>query len=242
MAPRVPRGTLGLTLGLIALVFIAGSTYLTAIRGSDTPGEAELGDGSLEVGGDAPAPGGGFEGAWVLDTETGSLEDGSATFAGYRIQEELAGIGTATAVGRTREVSGGARIEGTDIVALDITVDMTTLRSDDQRRDDALRTRGLETDLFPTAGFSLTQPIALGRVPDVDERLVLQGVGTLTVHGVPREVSVTVQARWNGSRIEIVAQFELVLADHGIEPPVGFSVLSVDDVGIVEVHLLLRKA
>ena len=241
MARRVPRGTLGLALGLIALVFIAGSTYLTAIRGSETPGEAELTDGGVEVS-DAATPGGGFEGAWVIDTETGDLEDGSATFAGYRIREELAGIGTATAVGRTRDVSGGATIAGTDIVALEITVDMTTLRSDDSRRDDALRERGLETDRFPTASFSLSQPIALGRVPLLDETLVVEGVGTLTVHGVAREVSVAVQARWNGSRIEIVAQFELVLADHGIEPPVGFSVLSVDDVGVVEVHLLLRKA
>lgn len=241
MARRVPRGTLGLALGLIALVFIAGSTYLTAVRGSETPGEAELGDDVVEVG-DAVAPGGGFEGAWVIDTEAGELEDGSATFAGYRIQEELAGIGTATAVGRTRDVSGGATIVGTDIVGLEITVDMTTLRSDDSRRDDALRTRGLETDLFPTATFSLSQPIALGRVPVLDEELVVQGMGTLTVHGVAREVSVPVQARWNGTHIEVVVRFELVLADHGIEPPVGFSVLSVDDVGVVEAHLLLRKA
>ena len=50
----------------------------------------------------------GIEGAWTVDTETGEFdyETATGTFAGFRIQEELASIGSTTAVGRTGDVSG----------------------------------------------------------------------------------------------------------------------------------------
>ena len=40
-----------------------------------------------------------------------------------------------------------------------ITVDTTTLTSDEDRRDNRLRSEGLETDEYPTATFTLTQPV-----------------------------------------------------------------------------------
>ena len=42
---------------------------------------------------------------------------------------------------------------------------MTTLQSDESRRDERLRTDGLQTDQFPTATFTLTKPIEVGSVP-----------------------------------------------------------------------------
>ena len=53
-------------------------------------------------------------GTWVVDTSTGEFdfESATGTFVGFRIQEELAGIGSTTAVGRTGEVTGSITIEG----------------------------------------------------------------------------------------------------------------------------------
>jgi polyisoprenoid-binding protein YceI len=128
-------------------------------------------------------------------------------------------------------------IDGTTIADLDVTVDMTTLTSDDDRRDGQLAERGLETATFPTATFTLTTPVELGEAPAQGDTVTAEATGELTVHGVTREVTVPVEARWDGDTIEAVASFDVALADHDIEPPVGFLVLSIADTGTVEMHL-----
>jgi hypothetical protein len=62
---------------------------------------ADSGSGSAEDGATGTVDG--IEGSWVVDTETGEFdfESATGTFAGFRIQEELAAIGSTTAVGRT---------------------------------------------------------------------------------------------------------------------------------------------
>jgi polyisoprenoid-binding protein YceI len=78
-------------------------------------------------------------------------------------------------------------------------------------------------------------------VPQAGEPVSTTAVGDLTVHGVTRQVEVPVQAQWTGSRIEVVASLDVALADYGITPPTGFLVLSIADVGTVELHLLFVK-
>ena len=51
----------------------------------------------------APAP---LDGTWNVDTSRGSIGDGTASFVGYRVQEQLVGVGGHTAVGRTPKVTG----------------------------------------------------------------------------------------------------------------------------------------
>ena len=52
-------------------------------------------------------------GTWTVDTSVGefSYEDSTGTFVGFRVDEELAGLGSTTAVGRTPAVSGTVTIE-----------------------------------------------------------------------------------------------------------------------------------
>ena len=77
----------------------------------------------------------------------------------------LAGIGAFTAVGRTSAVTGSLAFDGAAITSVEIEADLTQLRSNDSRRDRTLGSQGLETGTYPTASFSLTQPIALDAVP-----------------------------------------------------------------------------
>jgi polyisoprenoid-binding protein YceI len=220
---RLVSGTAPAPVALAA----SGSTGST---GSDATSVAARGQGAS------------LDGTWRIDPTSGSLADATSSFAGYRINERFSGVGANTVVGRTQHVSGSLMIDGTTITALTVDVDMTSLRSDDARRDESLGDRGLETDELPTATFSLTQPIEVGRVPAQEEQIAVHAVGDLTLHGVTNEVDVPIKAVWTGPRIEAVASVDVALADYAIDPPVGFLVLSIADTGTIELHLLFRKA
>jgi polyisoprenoid-binding protein YceI len=227
---------------IAGVVVIAAARFLILeVFGGSEPAPVALS--SLSPSSAATASGGGsFAGAWTVDATSGSLDAGTSSFAGYRVQEELSGLGSNTAVGRTQDVSGTMTIDGTSIAELSIRVDMTTLRSDDDRRDNSIHGRGLQTDAFPTATFTLTQPIDVGTKPKEGERIQLTATGDLTLHGVTKSVQVPIEARWTGSTIEATASFDVALADYGIDPPVGFLVLSIQDHGTIEMHLLLQKS
>lgn len=238
---RSKRRTTFVAAGVVAAIVLAvGGFVAWRVFGGSEPPAAALS--SPATSGSPAAVGGadGFDGTWTIDTTSGSLADGTATFAGYRIDEELAGFGANTAVGRTQDVTGSMTVEGTTVSALDVTVDMTTLRSDDDRRDGQLTDRGLQTSQFPTATFTLTDPVDVGSVPKTGEKIRVTAAGQLTLHGVTKDVEVPIEAQWNGERFEVVASFDVALADYGIEAPTGFSVLSVADTGTVELHVLFQ--
>ena len=175
------------------------------------------------------------EGSWAIDPSAGS-------FVGYRVQEQLAGIGGNTAVGRTSAVTGTLTIAGTSVTDVEITADLTQLKSDDDRRDSQLQQRGLETDSFPTATFKLTQPIDLGSIPADGQTISVTATGQLTLHGVTKTVQVPLQARLSGSTIEVVGSIEITFADYSITPPTSFIALSVADHGTMELDLHFSKA
>ena len=182
--------------------------------------------------GDAPADNGAV--SWAVDP--------AGSVVGYRIEEELAGIGGTTAVGRTSDVGGSLVLDGATIVSVDVVVDMTTLQSDDSRRDGQLRRRGLETNSFPEAQFALIEPIDLGSLPAVGERVEAIAVGELVLHGVTRQVEIALEGQFlDESTIVVVGSTEIVLADYDIEAPTGLSVLSVADAGLLELQLTFRS-
>ena len=177
----------------------------------------------------------GLDGDWAIDTTT--------SFAGYRVEEELASIGFTEAVGRTSDLAGGLTIAGTSLTAVDVEVDMTTLQSDSSRRDGALGSRGLETDTFPTATFVLTEPIDLGSLPAVGEPLAADAVGDLTLHGVTNSVTIPLEAQLvDATTIVVVGSLEVAFADYGIEAPVGFSVIEIEDPGTLELQIAFVRS
>lgn len=213
--------------GAAALIVGVGGVYWYQFGGSD-PAEVALrssSSGEASGGGSTGSFDGSFDGTWTIDTESGSFDDFTSTFAGYRVEEELLSIGANTAVGRTPDVTVSLRIDGTTISEVMVDVDLTTLTSDDDRRDNAIRTRGLETAAFPTATIELTDPIDVGEIPAEGEVFEAEAVGELTLHGVTRQVTVPVQGRWTGDHIEVVSSFEITFADYDVERPTGFGVL-----------------
>jgi polyisoprenoid-binding protein YceI len=118
---------------------------------------------------------------------------------------------------------------------------MTTLTTDDARRDNALRGQAIETGRFPTATFALTQPIELAKIPANGEKITANAVGDLTLHGVTKQVTFPVEAQHNGSVITVVGQLEVLFSDYSISRPSAASVLSVEDKGVMEIQLFLTR-
>ncbi|HEX9260176.1 MAG TPA: YceI family protein, partial [Acidimicrobiales bacterium] len=142
-----------------------------------------------------------------------------------------------TAVGRTPAISGSIIVQGTRVVKADIEADLSRLVSNEDRRDNRLRTSGLETDKFPTATFALSEPLDLGNPPRIGETMTVNASGNLTLHGVTKPVTVALQARWNGTSIDIAGNTPILMADFGITPPSVGGFVSVDDNGVLELQI-----
>ena len=126
---------------IVVVVLVVGGAYGLWYLFLRPSGPAAVsGEGLIAVptASSVPLPAGGSDGTWNVDTSIGSFADSTASFVGYRVQEQLASIGANTAVGRTPNVTGSLTVSGTKVTAVSITADLTALQSDDQRRDGQL--------------------------------------------------------------------------------------------------------
>jgi polyisoprenoid-binding protein YceI len=180
------------------------------------------------------------EGTWTVDNSSGDFdfETATGTFVGFRIQEELASIGSTTAVGRTGDVTGTIEIEGTTLTAAEFDIGLASITTNESRRDSRVQ-EALETDQFPTATFTLTAPVDLGADPASGEDISVTATGDFTLHGVTRQVEVPLQARLVGETVVVVGSFDVSFADYGVSVPSAAIVLSVEDHGTLELQLLL---
>ena len=183
-----------------------------------------------------------MDGTWNVNTSLGSIDDATASFVGYRVQEQLAGVGGHTAVGRTGKITGSMTLTGAIVDNVQITADLTALASDDSNRDDQLHRQAIQTDTYPTAMFKTIQPIDLGTLPADGKIVSVTATGALTLHGTTKTVQITLQAQRQGGIIAIAGSVPIVFADFGFQGPNSFSVVSVDDHGIMELHLLFTHA
>jgi polyisoprenoid-binding protein YceI len=234
---------LRVALALVVLGALAGGAYGAYYLFLRPSGPAAVSLASLPpVASTRPAPSGGLAGTWKVDTSIGSFADSSGSFVGYRVQEQLATLGAHTAVGRTPDVSGTLTLAGPSVTAVEVTADLTSLKSDDDRRDGQLRRQGIQSGTFPTAKFSLTSPIDLGSTPADGQTIQVQATGDLTLHGQTRRVQVPLSARLSGGVIAVTGSLPIVFADYGIQKPSSVIVLSIADQGTMELQLMFTKA
>jgi len=175
-----------------------------------------------------------LDGTWTVLSDENS-------FAGYRVGEELASIGVTEAVGRTSGVTGSLELEGSTLTAVSIEVDMSSLRSDDNRRDGAMSRQALETNAFPTAQFVLTGAIDLGTIPSEGVPISVTASGDLTLHGVTAQVDIPLEAQLVGNQIVVVGSVDIVYGDFGIELPSAPILVGVDDHGLIELQLTFAQ-
>jgi polyisoprenoid-binding protein YceI len=183
-----------------------------------------------------------LDGTWNVATSLGTIDDGTATFVGYRVQEQLVGVGGHTAVGRTPKVTGSMSLSGGVVDNVQITADMTALVSDNDQRDNQLKRQAIQTDSFPTSFFKTIAPIDLGTLPADGQTVHATTTGALTIHGVTKTVTIDLAVQRQGGIIAVAGSLPIVFADWSIDKPTSFSVLTVDDHGIMEFHLLFTHA
>lgn len=179
----------------------------------------------------APAESGDPSGAWNIS---------DASTLGYRVQEVLGGLETEGA-GRTNQVTGSLTIAGTQATAAEFTVDVASITSDSSRRDGQFRDSIMNTSEFPTAVFTLTQPIDFGAVPEEGVNITATATGDLTLRGVTNSVTFEVEAKLEGGRIGVLGNIPITFSDYGIaNPSNGFA--EVGDDGLLEFVLVFDRA
>lgn len=230
-------------IAVVVLVVVAAGVWWFLLR-DDAPAPVDL-DTAVESVDDTTvdsAAAGDIEGTWSVDAETGAFdfESATGTFAGFRIQEELAGIGAATAVGRTGDVTGSMTIDGTTVTEATFTVELTTITTNESRRDDRVQ-QALATDQFPTGTFTLTEPIELGDGAADGDPVTVTAGGDLTLHGVTKPIQLAIEAQLVNGTVVIVGSTGIVFADYDVAVPASQVVLSVEDHGVLEMQLLLTK-
>lgn len=234
-----------LLLALVALAALAvgGLFFYTEVLRDDPPEKLDFtdpGDGEGDSDGTTD-PGTTPETAAAGDLD-GSWSPTDESLVGYRVLEDFAsGLTNSEAVGRTSAVSGSFTLEGTTVPDATFTADLTGLESDDSRRDGQVQGRILDTANFPEAVFTLTEPIELGTLPPSGEEVTATATGELELHGVTKEVTFEVRAKWAPDRIEVVGEIPIVFADYDIDNPSN-AVVSVRDDGLLEFLLVLTPA
>jgi polyisoprenoid-binding protein YceI len=206
--------------GAVVLV-VAGGYAVLRLTGDDPPPPPALS--RTPAAGDAAAPG----------VRRWRPIAGQGTFVGYRVNEQYLGVGVRAAVGRTSAVSGTVTVDADRIAAADLTADMRQVRSDQSRRDETLGYRGIETDRYPSARFTLTTPVAVSA-------RARHTTGALTLHGRRASIDVTVRGqRLAGGRLELVGSAPISFARFAIEPPSVAGIVSVREHGVLEFRLVL---
>jgi polyisoprenoid-binding protein YceI len=174
-------------------------------------------------------------------TGDGTWSVAAGSVVGYRVKEVLFGQSN-VAAGRTSDITGSITLDGTDVASGSFTVDMTTVTSDESRRDGQFNGRIMETGTYPTATFNLTQPIDLGSIPADRVRKSYQATGELTLHGVTKTVVFDVTAQHTGSNIQVAGSIPITFADYNIGNPSFGGVVTTEDNGILEFALNFTQA
>jgi polyisoprenoid-binding protein YceI len=247
-----------LIVGLVVLVAVGVGAYVAydqVLRGDSTPPLALPSSSPAAVASadpstdasptpatsDAPAASsdGNVAGTWAV---------AAGSEAGYRVTEQLASLpAESEAIGRTDQVTGTIEVASdgttTTLTGGTITVDTTTITSDESRRDNRMRSEGLQTDQFPTATFTVTQPVEIPAAALAGTATDITLVGDLTLHGVTKSVEIPAQARLADGQIQVLGSLTFPLSDFEIVAPnIGGFIISIADEGTLEFVVLFDPA
>ena len=157
--------------------------------------------------------------------------------ARYKVREQLAGVDFPNdAIGRTSGITGMLLLDDHGKLIPDsskILVDLTTLKSDKDRRDRFIQGRTLETAQYPSAVLVPAELRNLRFPLPTSGALNFTLVGDLTIHGTTYRTTWQVKATADGNSYSGTASTGFVFDDFGLTKPRVAVVLSVDD----SVHL-----
>ncbi len=230
------RGIRRILLALLVVVVVAGAAFWYFVLRDTSAKKLTLKSVAPSATSPSKAPTS-LAGTWKVVAGSGD----QPTVAGYRVLEKFAaGIAKVTATGRTPGVTGSVTVVGKSVTAATFDVDMTKLSSDKPQRDNQIRNRGVQTNEFPKATFTLTAPVPLPRITD-GKVFDLTVAGNLMLHGVTKKVSLPLKARELRSAFTVQGSLPIVMKDYAIDPPSIGGFVTVDGNGSLEFLANLAK-
>lgn len=155
------------------------------------------------------------------------------TEARFRVKEQLAGRNLPNdAVGTTQAVTGAIVIQPNgqiDATKSKIVVDVSSLKTDESRRDNFIKRNTLQTDQYPTATFVPTAVQGLPSPLPASGDVTFQITGDLTIHGTTKSSTWQVKGTITGQDLKGSASAAFKFGDFNMSPPRAAVVLSVED-------------
>lgn len=189
-----------------------------------------------------PAPT--FAASWGGDSGGGvvlTVAEGSA--ARYLVGEQLVRIpNPIVAVGETSDVSG-AIVFGADgavdPAASIVSVGLSGFVSDEDRRDNYVRSRLFDTRRFPRAELAVRETPGLPfPIPESGEA-AFQIIGDLTIQGVSKTVAWDAAATFSADSAEGSASTTVTFDDFGLSKPSFAFIISVEDEIRLEMDIIM---
>jgi polyisoprenoid-binding protein YceI len=204
----------GIGLVLVVVVVVSGVFYAMHFASTVNQVQAHVAPGAAPT---SSSP------ASLTGTSTFQIVPAQTT-ASYSVYENLIFQNKPNndAIGTTHTVQGSFQIRtGTSplVSAMNITVDLRTLQSDSQMRDNYVRRNALETDTYPMATFISTETQGLPTSYSDGQTIHFQLIGNMTMHGKTNKEVFDVQGKVVGNTVTGTATTTLFMTDFGIQPP-----------------------
>jgi len=180
-------------------------------------------------------------------TRTFVATPGNGSTAQYAVEEEFFGqaVPFVTAVGTTDQVDGSITLEvsdtGISVVDGSFTVNLTSLTSDQSRRDNAIRRDWLQSNTYPNAIFNNIVAVNLPAGAAEGQEVTFQLTGVLTVREIPQNVTWDVTAKVENGTLTGTAVTNILMADYGFQAPNIGGMLRVTDGVTVTLNLVATE-
>lgn len=164
---------------------------------------------------------------------------GTNTSIGYTFNELLPGSQRTTS-GSTHDVTGQFEVADDTLRSGEIVVDMTTLRSDDAKRDNNVRDTIFATEAYPESRFEVSGETDLSGVPDDGTPAEVEVPGRLTIRGVTNDVVVPLTVMRHGDHVLMAGTLVFNRLDYNVRTP-DFVAAKVDENGELNLRIVLRR-
>jgi polyisoprenoid-binding protein YceI len=148
------------------------------------------------------------------------------------------------AVGVTSEVNGEILVDRNSpqnsTIGI-IRVDVSKFESDNQRRDNAIRERFLESSLFPVVEFKPSEIQGLPESYEEGQMITFQVSGDLTIRDVTKPITFEVSLTGEGNSITGEATTTILMSDFGFGPISIAGILNTEDEVKVTFEFVARK-
>jgi polyisoprenoid-binding protein YceI len=214
-----------IALAALVVVLVGGGYAYLVLKDRNAPPPLTLDNPASSHQGALP------DGRWVIRS--------SKSIVGFRAREKYLSLPVPSeVVGRTSVVRGTMETRGGAIVATSVVADMRTLKTNDHRRDETLRSsRGPRWNKHPYGRFTLgRQPVGLDRLSSESVADVVAR-GTLRLHDVDRRVEFPLHVQLSGGRFQVAGQLRTKMTSFGFDPPSVIGLTSVRNGVTIEVKL-----